>query len=281
MHTADRRGIYSELGVRHVINCLGNATLLCGSRFDGQVLAAIEEANETFVAMDELLEKSGIAVAGVLGSESALVTSGAFAALALGAAGIMTGSDAARIARIPDTTGMPNEFLIQASAPNRYARAVEAAGGKLVVVGQAHGTTVEQLAGACGPRTAAIAYSANDEGNPGVLPLPEVVRFALDHEAWFAVQDRRLETLLQALADLPGTKAERSWPRQGAWRCLQVTFLGTPGRVTAAEVQKALKDGDPCIRVHEAGGQLFAAVHNLKDEEVGIVARRLRQLLAP
>src|SRR5262249_18266231 len=159
---------------KRTINAAGNMTILGGSMTSPEVLAAMAEANEAFVDMEELLDKSGAAIAEILGSEAALVTSGCFAALVLGTAAIMAGKDTARIARLPDTTGMKNEFLIQKPTRYHYDRAVSVAGAKLVEVGDQSRTTAEQLEASIGPNTAGILYPARWEGTAGALSIPEV-----------------------------------------------------------------------------------------------------------
>ncbi len=171
-------GIYESLGVRRVINGMGNVTLLGGSTLAPKVLAAMEEANGTFVDMEELLAKSGQAVAGILGAEAALVTCGCFSAMVMGAAAIMVGKDPDRIARLPDTSGLKNEFLIQKPTRYHYDRAVTVPGGKLLEVGGDRETTAAQLEAAIGARTAGVLYAARSEGNSGVLSLTDVVRIA-------------------------------------------------------------------------------------------------------
>jgi L-seryl-tRNA(Ser) seleniumtransferase len=178
MRVTGTKGIYEDLGVRQVINAMGSVTLLGGSMLAPKVLAAMEEANESFVDMAELLERSGRAIAGILGAEAALVTSGCFAALVQGAAAIMTGKDMGRIARLPDTAGLKNEFLIQTPTRYQYDRAVSVPGSRMVEVGDQRRTTIEQLEGAIGPRTAGILYPARSEGTEGVLSIPEVVHIA-------------------------------------------------------------------------------------------------------
>ncbi|MCL6551919.1 MAG: hypothetical protein K6W08_02175 [Firmicutes bacterium] len=66
--------VYGMLGVRRVINACGHMTLLGGSRLSPRVLAAMAAANDAFVDMAELLERSGRAVAARLGAEAAAVT---------------------------------------------------------------------------------------------------------------------------------------------------------------------------------------------------------------
>ena len=178
MGTTETRDVLQELGVRRIINASGNATVLGGSIMGPTARAAMEDANEYFVEMEELLEKSGIAVANLLGAEAALVTSGCFAAMVLGAAGIMTGKESENIARLPDTSGMKDEFLLQKSMHYPYERCVTVPGGKLVDVGDERGTTAEQLEEAIGPRTAGILYLARAEDDEGVLSIPEVVSIA-------------------------------------------------------------------------------------------------------
>ncbi|MBI1927634.1 hypothetical protein HYR99_25755, partial [Candidatus Poribacteria bacterium] len=87
------RIIYEELGVKPVINAAGNMTLLGGSRLSPKVQEAMEVANRYFVDMEELLKRTGEIIAGMMGAEAALVTPGCAAAIALGAAACMSGSD--------------------------------------------------------------------------------------------------------------------------------------------------------------------------------------------
>jgi len=174
--------LFTQLGVTPVINATGHITVLGGSILSPRVQAAMDAANRTYVAMEELQDKAGRAIADMLGAEAAIVTSGAYAALAQGAAGIMTGNDPDKIARLPDTTGMKHEFLIQTCQRYHYDRAITTTGAKLVEVGDDWGTTAAQLAAAIGPHTAGILHFARGERREptgrGVLKLTEVVPIA-------------------------------------------------------------------------------------------------------
>src|SRR5262245_51156156 len=154
------RQIYEELGVRPLINAGGNKTILGGSRVSPTVQAAVDMANRHYVEMKELLARSGEIIAGMVGSEAAMVTSGCAAAMALGVAACMSGSDPEKVERLPDTTGMKHEFLIQACQRYKYDRALTIFGGKLVEVGDEHGATAEQLRAAITDKTAGIHYLA-------------------------------------------------------------------------------------------------------------------------
>jgi L-seryl-tRNA(Ser) seleniumtransferase len=117
----------------------------------------------------------------MLGAEGAYVTSGCFAALVLGIAGILTGGDRERIARLPDTRGMKNEILIQKPTRYHYDRCITVPGGTLVEVGDNTGASAAQLEAAIGPNTAGILFFARGEQVPGTLKLHEVVAIAHRH----------------------------------------------------------------------------------------------------
>ncbi len=181
MRVAGSRDLYEELGIRRVVNARGSVTILGGSILSSRVQAAMEAANAYYVDMEDLLEKSGRAIATTLGAEAALVTSGCFAALVQGAAAIMAGKDPDRIAQLPDTTGMKNAFLIQRATRYHYDRCVSVPGGTLVGVGDERAATAAQLEAAIGPNTAGILYYARMEGTDGILSIAEVVRIARAH----------------------------------------------------------------------------------------------------
>ena len=64
--------VYSRLGAVPIINAAGNSTAMGGSTPTPIVKQAMEEAEEYFVDMEELLEKSGDHIASLVGAESCL-----------------------------------------------------------------------------------------------------------------------------------------------------------------------------------------------------------------
>ena len=173
--------LYEELGVRPVINAQGNRTVLGGSSPSGEVKAAMDAANLHYVEMEELLEKAGRYIAGVLGAEAAQITSGCGAALALSAAACMTGEDPDRIMQLPDTTGMKSDILVQKGQRYSYERCYTVTGGRLVEVGDESGCTPEQLEAAIGPNTAAVARLIRPDWDSSVVSLEDTVRIAHEH----------------------------------------------------------------------------------------------------
>ena len=106
--TATPTTVYESLGITPVINARGNNTMLGGSTPSARVRRAMQDVERYYVDMQQLLERSGQVIAGLLNAEAAYVTPGAAAALALGAAACITGNDPDKIARVPETTGMAN-----------------------------------------------------------------------------------------------------------------------------------------------------------------------------
>lgn len=173
----DSARIYEDLGVQPVINAAGAYTVLGGSTLSPAVQAAMAEANGAFVEMRSLLASSGRIIAGLLGAEAAYVTSGGAAALALAAAACMTGDDAEKMERLPDSTGMKSDIIIQAGLRSKYDRCVTVPGSRLLEIGDRRSVSQQQLADAIGPNTAAIHFLAPGEV-PGCLPLAGVIEIA-------------------------------------------------------------------------------------------------------
>ena len=86
--------IYTRmLGLKPHLAAMDHITALGGSRMPSEVMQAMLEANEQFVDMHELTRAAGARLAEVLGADAALVTSGSFSAMILGAAACLTGND--------------------------------------------------------------------------------------------------------------------------------------------------------------------------------------------
>ena len=167
--------IFEELGVRPVINAQGNRTLLGGGTPSPEVRDMMDSIETYYVNMAELMDSVSARICDMLDVDAALVTSGCSAALAYAAAACITGDDSDRIERIPDTTGMPNEIIIQRQLRVKYDRCMTIPGGRLVEIGDAERTTSDQLRDAIGPNTAAIHYWAPGTQGPGALSLEDVI----------------------------------------------------------------------------------------------------------
>ena len=179
-------GFYDRLGVKRVINCYGTYTLIGGHTFSDRVRAAMDEADRGFAWLWELEEKAGNRICELTGAEAAFVTPGVFAALSMAAAACMAGTDRDRMSRLPDTSGMRNEFIVQRALRDfKYDRSMTVAGGRLVEAGdERRGCTAEELEAAVTDKTAGFHYMAH--GTTGnwaskgcnIVPIEEVIELA-------------------------------------------------------------------------------------------------------
>src|SRR2546425_8013809 len=123
-----------------------------------EVWAGRSEGNRQVVSMAGLLGASGATVGRMLGVEAARVTLGASGAIVLGIAACIAKGDGVVLERLPDTSGVPNEVLIQRRHRYRYDSVVRLPGARLVEVGSQSGTTIEDLTGAIGSKTGAVMF---------------------------------------------------------------------------------------------------------------------------
>jgi L-seryl-tRNA(Ser) seleniumtransferase len=191
--------IYKKLGVEPIINATGNVTRLGGSRLRAVALEAYALASQESVPLEQLHAAASHQIANLTGAEAGLITSGAAAGLTLGSAAILTGLDAGRMEKLPDTRGMPAEIIVAREHRSGYDHAVRASGAQLVEVG-----FQEQVAGAGVRRAEAWEYEAAiSDQTAGILyveqanahpPLAEVVAVAQSHN---------LPLLVDAAGELP------------------------------------------------------------------------------
>jgi uncharacterized pyridoxal phosphate-dependent enzyme len=170
--------VYEELGVTTVINCQGTMTMLGGSLPRPELAAVMTQAGRHFVSIPELEVVAGKRIAQLLKlpeDYSALVTSGAAAAIQSGLAGILTGDNEALIRQLPDLTGMKSEVIIQKSHRNPFDHQLRSTGIKLVEI-----ETREQLRRVIGDRTAMMHFT-NFANAAGQIKVDEWVKLAKEH----------------------------------------------------------------------------------------------------
>ena len=185
-----RSEIMRELGIAPIINAHGHPTTIGGNNPSEAVRAAMDDAARDYVKMSELVEVTGERIAEMLDVPAAMVTPGAAAALALGAAACITRNHPDRMEQIPNTTGMPNEFIIQRQLRVIYDKALTIPGGVLVEVGEEDGTTEAHIEAAITDRTAGIHYLAGGlyddpderETRTDIVPFRRLVELAHSHD---------------------------------------------------------------------------------------------------
>jgi L-seryl-tRNA(Ser) seleniumtransferase len=200
--TAAPSSIFEQLGATSVINARGNNTVLGGSTPSARVRQAMQDAERYYVDMAQLLERSGAAIAEMLGAEAAYVTPGAAAALALGSAACMTGADIDKVAQLPNTRGLPKDtVLIQSGHHYHYQRAVTVPGAQLV------DTDPAGFDAALQSNVAAVLFPAHLDGAPGTLSLDETIARA---------HARGVPVLVDAAGRIYPLELFRSYTKRGA-----------------------------------------------------------------
>ena len=170
--------VYAELGVPLVIHAGGPTTNYGGSLMRPDTLEAMAEAGRAFVSVETLNRRIGAYIAEVTESEAGMVVAGAAAGMVLSLAACITGSDLAAIRRLPDTTGLKDEMVIQKIHRGPYSHMYGFTGARIVEVGNVSSCLPEELEAALTERTAAVAFLFAP-GNPrGGLTLPQVAEIA-------------------------------------------------------------------------------------------------------
>ena len=99
-----------------------------------EVVTAMRYAATNKVKIRELHDAVATRIASLVGSEAAMVTSGATAAIVLGTAACMTRGDESKMRQLPNTAGIPYQIIIQKKHRYTYDRALTVPGAQLVEV---------------------------------------------------------------------------------------------------------------------------------------------------
>jgi L-seryl-tRNA(Ser) seleniumtransferase len=195
------RDYFRELGVRPFINAAGTYTAMTASLMPPDVMDAIAYASRHYVMLDELHDKVGERIASLLHAEAAMVTSGAAAALTLGTAAVLTGTDRQKIVDLPNLANMKSEVIVQKGHRFGYEHAVRNCGLTLVEV-----ETPEDVDRAVTGRTAMMLFY-NNNNREGRIQDEAFVQLGKKHG---------IPTLNDAAADVP--------PVENLWKYTKMGF---------------------------------------------------------
>ena len=206
-----KRDYFKELGIRPFINAAGTYTTLTASLMQPEVVQAIDYASKQFVHLIDLHDAVGKRIASLIGCEAAMVTAGAASALTLGTAACMTGTNQDFIRRLPDSTGMKTEVIIQKSHRYGYDHAVRNCGIRFVEV-----ETREELERAINDRTVMMLF-LNENEPVGKIKAAEFAELGKKHN---------IPTFTDAAADVPPVDHLSRYTKMGFDL---VTFSGGKG----------------------------------------------------
>ncbi len=159
---AQSRDIRRELGLRPIINASGTMTVLGASIMVPQAVAAMAAISTEFVEIAQLHQAASAVIAGATGAEAGFVTASCASAITLSVAGCMTGERLLAIERLPDSTGLRSEVLVQMGHLVGYGASLEQTiritGARVLPVGTVNMAQPYQLEQAITENTACAVF---------------------------------------------------------------------------------------------------------------------------
>jgi D-glucosaminate-6-phosphate ammonia-lyase len=261
--------IIQRLGVTPIINAGGPNTKHSGSRPRQEAMDTMQAMSEVFVNIDELLIAAGKEIAMLVGAEAATITSGASGGLVVQAAAAVSKGDPAIIARLPDTTGIPNELVIQKAHRFVYDHLYLVPGTRFVEAGDESGCTPEQLEAAISDRTAGVIHLESPFKNRGTVPVEQAAEIAHAHG---------LPLLVDAASMLPPRDNLRRFTAAGADL---VSFSG--GKAVRGPQSTGMLLGKPewieYARLVNAPNATIARAQKVSKEEIAGLLAALRTFI--
>lgn len=170
--------IRKKIGLRPIINVSGTMTALGASIMVPEAIEAMAAIGPEFVEIDHLQRLSSKVIARLTGGEAGFVTASCASGIAMAVAGAMTRDNLLAVERLPDTTGLKNEVLIQTGHMVSYGapvdQSIRLAGGIVVPVGTVSISSPYHLSNAITDKTAAAVYVVSHHTvQYGMIPLKE------------------------------------------------------------------------------------------------------------
>lgn len=254
--------VYTDLGLRRVINAWGPMTIIGSALVRPEVVAAMAEAAEWHVDVIELQRAAGRRIAEVVGAEACFIAGGCAAGLAIATAATMTGGEQALVARLPDTRGMKDEVVMQRTHRNPYDHAFTQVGARIVEIGHGWQAFDWELADAIGEQTAAVVHVHSRRTMDKRLSLPDVVEIA---------HDRGVPVIVDAAAEVPPAGNLRALKATGADVVVISGGKGLRGPQNSAMVLCSEELADHCI-LHAAPMHSHGrSMKTTKEDMVGLV----------
>jgi len=155
--------IYEKYRLTKVINARGPATVLGAAKTTKTVSKALADALSINVEMVELQARASEAIARFSGAEAGFVTNCSAAGISLAVAASMTGTNIAKIKKIPNVEKLKNKIIIQKGQMVQAGETpldllVRITGATLIEIGEASDCAFYQLKEAIDNDTAAALY---------------------------------------------------------------------------------------------------------------------------
>jgi uncharacterized pyridoxal phosphate-dependent enzyme len=199
----EKQNLFTEIGVRPILNARGTYTIITGSCSLPEVKRAMYEASFYYVELDELMAPVGKEIASLMGAPSAVVTTGCEAAIALATLACTAGADIEKCQALPYVREK-TKVIIPKHSRNPYDFGVRTTGAEVVEV-----ETAEQLENSLTAQVAMVYVMSSPAAAKGPLSIANICRIAAGKEVPVFVDAAAEEPLspnihLQAGATLVG-----------------------------------------------------------------------------
>lgn len=178
--------VYEEIGLPRVINASGRVTVLGVSTISDKVAKAAVAGGQSYVVVENLMDKAGEIISQYTGGEDSCPTVCASAAIALSVAGMISRGKKTIMDRLPDSTGLANEIILQKGHVINFNAPIETmlrlGGGVPVEAGCATEVVVEDVEELINEKTVALLYVKSHHCvQKGMLDLPTMIDIAHRH----------------------------------------------------------------------------------------------------
>ena len=168
----EAKNLFTEIGVRPIINGRGTYTIISGSLSLPEVKRAMYEASFYFVQMDELMAAAGKEIAQLMGAPGAIVTTGCEAAIALATTACMAGTEVEKSQALPYRR-YKNQVVIPKHSRNPYDFGVRMTGAEIVEV-----DTAEELKERLTAEVAMVYVMSSPDAAKGELSIANICTMA-------------------------------------------------------------------------------------------------------
>jgi seryl-tRNA(Sec) selenium transferase len=155
--------LYTQIGLRPIINCRGTFTIISGSCSLMEVKQAMFDASFYYVHLNEMMDAVGAELAKLTGAEWGICTTGASAATCLATIACIAGTDIEKCEALPNIK-KKDQVLIPKSSRNPYDIGVRMSGTELLEF-----ETVEEMRSLISDRTAMLYILAGPLSTSGPL----------------------------------------------------------------------------------------------------------------
>ncbi len=164
--------LFTQIGVRPVVNARGTFTIISGSLSLPEVKRAMYEASFYFVQLDELMAAVGKEIAQRMGAPGAIVTTGCEAAIALSTVACMAGTNVEQSQALPYRRSK-DQVLIPKHSRNPYDFGVRMTGAEIV-----EADTAEEFRERLTARVAMVYILSSPEAAKGHMSIANLCSLA-------------------------------------------------------------------------------------------------------